>query len=100
GATGRPVAARLRAAGYPLRYVEFDGGHEVPPAVVAEAMVEATALAHPHPHPDVALGAVPLAPPAPDVAGSTLEALLGTGNRPIARWLDPACVRVVNASST
>lgn len=98
GATGRPVAARLRAAGYPLRYVEFDGGHEVPPALAAEAMAEAIALAHPHP--EAALGAVPLAAPAPDAGGSTLEALLGTGDRPIARWLDPACIRVVGASST
>lgn len=99
GATSRPIVARLRAAGYPLRFVEFDGGHEMPPTVVAEAIAEATAPAHAHPA-QADLGGVPLAPPAPDNAGSTLEALLGAGDQAIARWEEPACIRVVGASST
>lgn len=98
-ATSRRIAARLRAAGYPLRSIEFDGGHEVPPALAAEAVAEATAPPHRH-RADGDLGAMALATPLPDDAGETLEALLGLGDRPVARWLDPACLRVVGASAT
>ncbi|MEO7986230.1 MAG: phospholipase [Gemmatimonadales bacterium] len=35
---GRPVVAGLRQAGYRVRYREFDGGHEVPPAIAADAV--------------------------------------------------------------
>jgi predicted esterase len=34
----RRIVPALRRAGYPVRYHEFDGGHEVPPAVVEDAM--------------------------------------------------------------
>ena len=34
----RRVVAALRTAGYPVQYHEFDGGHEVPPAVATEAL--------------------------------------------------------------
>ena len=35
---GRKVAARLREAGVSVRYREFDGGHEVPPALQREGL--------------------------------------------------------------
>ncbi|TCH99061.1 phospholipase [Roseococcus sp. SYP-B2431] len=35
---GRPVAARLREEGYAVRYLEFEGGHVLPPEMVAAAM--------------------------------------------------------------
>ena len=98
-ATSRVIAARLRAAGYPLRYAEFEGGHEVPPGLAAEALAEAFGAAHPH-RAEGDLGTMALAPPVADAGGATLEARLGVGDRPIARWLDPACLRVVGASST
>jgi predicted esterase len=34
----RRIVPQLRAGGYPVRYAEFAGGHEVPAAVVAEAV--------------------------------------------------------------
>jgi len=34
---GRPIAAGLQNSGYELEYVEFDGGHEMPDAVVRSA---------------------------------------------------------------
>jgi phospholipase/carboxylesterase len=34
---GRPLAARLRASGYRVRFEEFDGRHEIPPAIAEEA---------------------------------------------------------------
>jgi phospholipase/carboxylesterase len=37
-ACGRPLAAKLRAAGYDLDYREFDGGHAVPPEMVTAAV--------------------------------------------------------------
>ena len=39
----RRVVPALRAAGYDVRYEEFDGGHEVPPPLVREAFAWATA---------------------------------------------------------
>jgi predicted esterase len=38
GRTSRRGVPRLRAAGYLVRYREFDGGHEVPPQVAREAV--------------------------------------------------------------
>ena len=35
----RRIVPRLRGAGYDLHYLEFDGGHWVPPEIVAEALV-------------------------------------------------------------
>jgi acetyl esterase/lipase len=35
---GRRLARALQAAGYPVDYHEFDGGHEVPPDIVAAAL--------------------------------------------------------------
>ena len=35
---GRRLARALRAAGYPVDYHEFDGGHEVPPDIVTAAL--------------------------------------------------------------
>jgi phospholipase/carboxylesterase len=35
---GRPVVAALRQEGYRVRYREFDGGHEVPPAIATDAV--------------------------------------------------------------
>jgi predicted esterase len=37
-ACSRRLVPRLESAGYPMRYVEFDGGHVVPPALAAEAL--------------------------------------------------------------
>ena len=36
--TSRRVVPRLERAGYDVRYREFAGGHEYPPAVVGEAL--------------------------------------------------------------
>jgi phospholipase/carboxylesterase len=36
--TGRPIAARLRAAGYDLSYREFQAGHVVPEELMREAL--------------------------------------------------------------
>src|SRR5829696_7429739 len=38
GRTSRRGVPRLRAAGYRVKYVEFDGDHEVPPPVAREAI--------------------------------------------------------------
>jgi phospholipase/carboxylesterase len=38
GRTSRRGVPRLRAAGYSVRYREFDGDHEVPPPIVREAV--------------------------------------------------------------
>jgi phospholipase/carboxylesterase len=38
GRTSRRGVPRLRAAGYPVKYREFEGDHEVPPAIVREAV--------------------------------------------------------------
>lgn len=35
---GRTVVALLRAEGYPVRYLEFEGGHILPPEMVAAAL--------------------------------------------------------------
>lgn len=37
-AAGRPLSQSLIAAGYDVDYVEFDGGHEVPPAIAQQAI--------------------------------------------------------------
>lgn len=37
-ACGRRLVSVLRESGYPVAYEEFDGGHEVPPHLVAAAM--------------------------------------------------------------
>jgi predicted esterase len=39
GRTSRRGVPRLRAAGYRVEYVEFDGDHEVPPRIAREAVV-------------------------------------------------------------
>ncbi|WP_043458445.1 alpha/beta hydrolase [Azohydromonas australica] len=39
----RRVVPMLQGAGYEVRYLEFDGGHEVPPEVAREAVAEVTA---------------------------------------------------------
>lgn len=39
GRTSRRGVPRLRAAGYPVKYVEFTGDHEVPPRIAREAVV-------------------------------------------------------------
>jgi len=36
--SGRPNAAKLRAAGYDVEYVEFNGTHAIQPPIVAEAI--------------------------------------------------------------
>jgi hypothetical protein len=71
----------------------------VPPALAAEAISEASGAAHDHPA-EAPLGRLPLAAPMPDAEGDTLEAMLGTGQQSIARWRAPACLRILNASST
>jgi phospholipase/carboxylesterase len=38
GRTSRRGVPRLRAAGYRVKYVEFDGDHEVPPRIAREAI--------------------------------------------------------------
>jgi predicted esterase len=38
GRTSRRGVPRLRAAGYAVKYVEFDGDHEVPPRIASEAI--------------------------------------------------------------
>jgi phospholipase/carboxylesterase len=38
GRTSRRGVPRLRAAGYPVKYVEFDGDHEVPPQIALQAV--------------------------------------------------------------
>lgn len=38
GATSRRVAPRLEQAGYDVHYVEFEGGHSVPPRIAREAV--------------------------------------------------------------
>ena len=38
GSTSRTIVPRLRRAGYEVRYVEFDGGHEVPTSIVRAAL--------------------------------------------------------------
>ena len=38
GRTSRRGVPRLRAAGYPVEYVEFKGDHEVPPRIAREAI--------------------------------------------------------------
>jgi predicted esterase len=38
GRTSRKLVPRLRAAGYDVRYVEFGGGHLVPPSIARQAM--------------------------------------------------------------
>jgi phospholipase/carboxylesterase len=38
GRTSRRGVPRLRAAGYPVKYVEFKGDHEVPPRIAREAI--------------------------------------------------------------
>lgn len=95
--TGRPVAATLRQAGYDVRLVEFDGGHLVPPALAAEAFDLAARqadLASRQPR------AIRLAD-APNAEVPRLEDLLWPGEaRPVARWLEPVCVRFVSAAST
>ena len=35
---GRKIARELRAAGYPLLYREFQGGHEIPPDIAEDAI--------------------------------------------------------------
>ncbi|HVE95144.1 MAG TPA: hypothetical protein VNB24_09500 [Acidimicrobiales bacterium] len=35
---GRPIAAGLKKSGYEIDYREFDGGHEMPPAIVSAAL--------------------------------------------------------------
>ncbi|MFC3711354.1 alpha/beta hydrolase [Sphingoaurantiacus capsulatus] len=97
-ATSRRIAATLRSAGYPHRYAEFDGGHQLPPDL-ADVLADATAPAHSHPD-KAAAGPVPLARPIADAGGDTLEARLGVAGRPIARWREPACLRVTGASAT
>lgn len=42
----RSLAPRLEAAGYDLRYREFDGGHVAPPALAGEALAWAFADGH------------------------------------------------------
>ena len=37
-ATSRRIVPRLEAAGYDVTYREFEGGHEVPPSIVADAV--------------------------------------------------------------
>lgn len=97
GATGRPVAATLRQAGYDVRFIEFDGGHFVPPAIAAEAIELAARPAGP------ASGqprAIRLAD-APNDEGPRLEDLLWPGTtRPVARWFEPVCIRFVSVAST
>lgn len=96
-ATGRPVAATLRQAGYDVRFVEFDGGHVVPPPLAAEAFELAARPVAP------AFGqprAIRLADASAE-EGPRLEDLLWPGQaRPVARWLEPVCVRIVGAAST
>jgi predicted esterase len=100
-ATGRRVAATLRQAGYDVRLTEFDGGHFVPPAIAADAFAQAVRpagrLADDRP---VAALALADAGTAGD-DGPRLEDLLWPGaGRPVGRWLDPVCPRVIGASST
>ncbi len=96
-ATSRRIAATLRGAGYPYRYAEFDGGHQFPPDLAA-ALAEATGPAHGHPGPSPR--PIPLARPIADADGDTLEARLGVAGRKIARWREPACLRIIGASAT
>jgi phospholipase/carboxylesterase len=96
-ATGRPVAATLQRAGYDVRFVEFDGGHLVPPGIAAEAFELAARPADPTagaPRP------IRLAEAASE-EGPRLEDLLWPGERrQVARWLDPVCIRFVSTAST
>lgn len=99
-ATGRRVAATLRQAGYDVRFTEFDGGHSVPPAIVADAFADA---ARPAARSDgMSVAALALADAAAAGSGDPrLEDLLWPGaERPVGRWLDPVCPRVMGTSST
>ena len=41
---GRPIAHGLHSSGYDVKYLEFDGGHEMPDAIVRAAFQWLTAV--------------------------------------------------------